>query len=106
MKPSRVKAVILDWAGTTVDFGCQAPVRVLREIFDAARVSITSEEARENMGLAKRDHIWTILSNPRVAALVISFREIGLAKSTSGTTPGGAVITSSDANASSSPIST
>ena len=28
-----VKAVILDWAGTTVDHGSLAPVRVLQQVF-------------------------------------------------------------------------
>ena len=27
-----VKAVILDWAGTVIDFGCMAPVEALIEI--------------------------------------------------------------------------
>ena len=30
-----VRAVVLDWAGTTVDFGCMAPVRALIEVFGA-----------------------------------------------------------------------
>jgi len=33
-----VKAVILDWAGTTVDHGSLAPVRVLQEVFAARNV--------------------------------------------------------------------
>jgi phosphonoacetaldehyde hydrolase len=62
-----LKAVILDWAGTTVDFGSHAPVVVLQEVFDARGVPITVEEARRDMGLLKVDHIRSILALPRVA---------------------------------------
>jgi phosphonoacetaldehyde hydrolase len=63
-----LKAVILDWAGTTVDFGCHAPVVVLKEVFREAGVEITSEEARLSMGVPKKDHIRSILSLPRIAS--------------------------------------
>jgi phosphonoacetaldehyde hydrolase len=43
-----IPAVILDWAGTTVDFGSLAPVAALQRIFEANRVSITTAEAREH----------------------------------------------------------
>ena len=57
-----VKAVVLDWAGTTVDFGCIAPAAVFVEIFTREGVEITMEEARGPMGLAKKDHIRAICS--------------------------------------------
>ena len=28
-----VKAVVFDWAGTMIDFGCMAPVDALRDVF-------------------------------------------------------------------------
>ena len=62
-----LRAVILDWAGTTVDFGCHAPVAVLRELFEREGVDITAEEARRHMGLLKEDHIRALLGEPRVA---------------------------------------
>ncbi len=52
-----LRAVILDWAGTTVDFGCVAPVVVFREVFRRRGVEITLEQARGPMGTYKRDHI-------------------------------------------------
>jgi phosphonoacetaldehyde hydrolase len=61
-----LQAVILDWAGTTVDFGSHAPVVVLQEVFDAQGVPITVAEARRDMGLLKVDHIRAILATPRV----------------------------------------
>jgi phosphonoacetaldehyde hydrolase len=56
-----VRAVIFDWAGTTIDFGSLAPVRTLQRVFREADLPITEEEARRDMGIAKRDHIEAIL---------------------------------------------
>lgn len=64
-----LKAVILDWAGTTIDFGCRAPAAVFTEVFRQQGVEITQAEAREPMGLAKREHIRQITRMPRVAGL-------------------------------------
>jgi phosphonoacetaldehyde hydrolase len=63
-----VKAVVLDWAGTMVDFGCMAPVRALVEVFDEAGVPISADEARRDMGKAKLDHLRAIMANPAVLA--------------------------------------
>lgn len=63
-----VKAVVLDWAGTVVDFGCMAPVRALMEVFGEAGVPISPEEARRDMGKAKLDHLRALLGEPGVSA--------------------------------------
>ena len=63
-----VKAIIFDWAGTVIDFGCMAPVEALREVFANAGVAITDAEARADMGRAKLDHLRAILAAPQVAA--------------------------------------
>lgn len=52
-----IEAVILDWAGTTMDFGCMAPAVVFVEVFKRKNVPITMEEARAPMGAHKRVHI-------------------------------------------------
>ncbi|RKD27173.1 phosphonoacetaldehyde hydrolase [Caminicella sporogenes DSM 14501] len=65
----RVEGVIFDWAGTTVDFGCIAPINAFIEIFKMVGIDITLEEAREPMGMLKRDHIKTILQMPRISKL-------------------------------------
>lgn len=52
-----LKAVILDWAGTTLDYGCFAPAVVFVEVFKRHRVAITTEQAREPMGAHKKVHI-------------------------------------------------
>src|SRR5262245_47618846 len=61
------KAVIFDWAGTTVDYGSRAPARVFVELFTRVEIDITEAEARGPMGRAKWDHIAEILALPRVA---------------------------------------
>jgi phosphonoacetaldehyde hydrolase len=63
-----VQAVVLDWAGTAVDFGCLAPVGVFIEVFARRGVTVTLAEAREPMGTHKRDHIARMLAQPALAA--------------------------------------
>jgi phosphonoacetaldehyde hydrolase len=65
--PDRVRAVLLDWAGTTVDHGCFAPVSVFIAVFAARGVDITDAEARAPMGMYKRDHIAAVAAMPAVA---------------------------------------
>jgi phosphonoacetaldehyde hydrolase len=55
-----IEAVLLDWAGTTMDFGCMAPAVVFVEVFKRKDVPITIEEARAPMGAHKRVHIQRI----------------------------------------------
>ena len=52
-----IEAVLLDWAGTTMDFGCMAPAVVFLEIYRRRKVPITIEEARAPMGAHKKVHI-------------------------------------------------
>ena len=52
-----LKAVILDWAGTTMDYGCYAPAVVFVEVYKRKDVPITIEEARAPMGAHKKVHI-------------------------------------------------
>lgn len=61
------KAVVLDWAGTTVDFGCFAPMDVFIATFAQFGVSVTIAEARLPMGLPKREHIRALMQQPRIA---------------------------------------
>ncbi len=63
-----IKAVIFDWAGTMVDFGCMAPVSALIDAFAAHGVGITAAQARRDMGRAKHDHVAAIMADPSVAA--------------------------------------
>jgi phosphonoacetaldehyde hydrolase len=55
-----IEAVLLDWAGTTMDHGCMAPAVVFVEVFRRQEVPISVEEARVPMGAHKRVHIQRI----------------------------------------------
>jgi phosphonoacetaldehyde hydrolase len=56
-----IKAVIFDWAGTIIDYGCIAPTQVFIEVFAERDILLTKEEARGPMGLAKKDHVRELL---------------------------------------------
>lgn len=58
---------VLDLAGTVVDFGSRAPAGAFVELFARHGVSVTEAEAREPMGMHKRDHIAAIcaMASPR-----------------------------------------
>ena len=62
-----LQAVLLDWAGTTMDYGCYAPAVVFVEVFRRKDVPITIEEARVPMGAHKMVHIRKITQLDRVA---------------------------------------
>ena len=47
----RLRAVLLDWAGTAIDHGSRAPARVFVEVFAAVGIELTESEARGPMGL-------------------------------------------------------
>ena len=61
MPPIEIKLVVLDWAGTTIDYGCLAPTGAFVESFAAKGVNVTLAEARGPMGLHKKDHIRAML---------------------------------------------
>lgn len=63
-----LKALILDWAGTAVDFGSRAPMGAFVEAFARFGVTISIEEARGPMGLPKREHVAALLYTPSIAA--------------------------------------
>lgn len=62
----KIECVIMDWAGTAVDYGCFAPVSAFIESFNAIGISITAEEARRPMGLTKIDHIRALFQMERI----------------------------------------
>jgi len=63
----KLKAVIFDWAGTTVDFGCFGPTGVFIEVFKEKGIEVTDKEVRGPMGMHKRDHIRALTKYPRIA---------------------------------------
>jgi phosphonoacetaldehyde hydrolase len=63
-----LQAVVLDWAGTTVDFGCCAPVAVFVEVFRQQGIRLDMAQARGPMGMHKRDHLRAIAQQPEVVS--------------------------------------
>lgn len=63
---TRIAAVIFDWAGTMIDYGSRAPASVFQQVFSRAGVAVTDAQAREPMGMAKRDHIAAVARLPEV----------------------------------------
>ncbi len=62
----KIQAVVLDWAGTTIDFGSLAPIKAFCDLFKSHHVAITLSEARAPMGVEKREHIRQLLLMPRI----------------------------------------
>ena len=74
-----IGAVIFDWAGTIVDFGCFAPAVAIVETFAHRGVPLTMAQARGPMGLEKREHIRRLLMDEGLR---------GLWREATGTDPG------------------
>lgn len=53
----KIECVIFDWAGTTVDYGCFAPVAAFVKAFNDLGLELDIAEARGPMGMTKIDHI-------------------------------------------------
>lgn len=66
---AKIRGVLFDWAGTTIDFGSLAPVEVVRTVFQGFGIDVSEQEARQPMGKAKIDHLREILAMPRIAAM-------------------------------------
>lgn len=62
-----IEALILDWAGTVVDYGSIAPTSIFVEAFKQAySFDISLDEARGPMGMGKWDHIKTLLTTESI----------------------------------------
>lgn len=68
-----VRAVVLDWAGTAVDYGCTGPTEVFREAFAAFDVAVDTQEIREFMGLKKIDHVRAMI---RLEPVMARWRQV------------------------------
>ncbi len=62
----KIECVIMDWAGTAVDYGCFAPVAAFLKAFAEKGLTVTMEEARGPMGMTKIDHIRELFKLPSV----------------------------------------
>ena len=64
--PQALTAVVFDWAGTILDFGSCAPMGAFVRLFEKYGITLTIEEARGPMGMAKWDHINALGNLPSV----------------------------------------
>ena len=44
---NKIDCIIMDWAGSAVDYGCFAPVAAFLKAFDEIGMEITMEQARQ-----------------------------------------------------------
>lgn len=58
----------MDWAGTSIDYGCFAPIAAFVRSFGELGIDIKPEEARRPMGLNKKDHIRALFEMERIRA--------------------------------------
>lgn len=65
----KIEAVILDWSGTIIDYGCMATEEIYRDIFKEFGIELTTREIRNKMGIEKVDHIRAILESDRISKL-------------------------------------
>jgi phosphonoacetaldehyde hydrolase len=63
----KIKLVVFDWAGTLVDFGSRAPLAAFLKTFAKHNLMLTVPQVRGPMGLAKYDHVRTLLEMPAVS---------------------------------------
>ncbi|WDP92692.1 MAG: phosphonoacetaldehyde hydrolase [Desulfobacter sp.] len=63
-----VQAVVLDWAGTAVDYGCMGPAAVFVEVFREQGIEVSVHDARRFMGIEKKEHIRKMCALDTVAA--------------------------------------
>jgi len=66
---NKIKTIIFDWAGTTIDYGSLAPISAFMSAFRVFGIETTIEEIRAPMGMQKRAHIVKMLSEPRLTDL-------------------------------------
>ena len=62
----KVKALVLDWSGTTADAYVVAPAVVFVQVFEKQGVKISMPEARGPMGLRKDLHIKALTEEPEI----------------------------------------
>ncbi len=75
MKTS-VKAVIFDWAGTTIDYGSRAPMGAFVKLFESEGIEMTIAQARIPMGISKWEHINFLLNLPEVQNQWLKIHEV------------------------------
>ena len=64
----KIECVIMDWAGTAVDYGCFAPVAAFVESFKTIGAPVSAAETRAHMGLTKIEEVRALFAIDHVKA--------------------------------------
>ena len=67
----KLRLAVFDWAGTTVDYGSSAPMRVFEQVFQEAGIHLTREEINGEKGAYPH----ASLTGKRVGAMEGTLRE-------------------------------
>jgi phosphonoacetaldehyde hydrolase len=59
---NNIKGIILDWAGTTIDYGSMTPIYAMLSAFKHFDIVLDAETIRKYMGLHKLIHIQSMLN--------------------------------------------
>lgn len=62
----KIECIIMDWAGTAVDYGCFAPVAAFVESFKEIGMPVTAADTRAHMGLTKIEEVRALFEMPHV----------------------------------------
>jgi phosphonoacetaldehyde hydrolase len=62
-----IKAVITGWTGLLIDYGVQAPVKAIQEIFKKHDLNIDTDTCLSAIGLERKAHIAALLERPNIA---------------------------------------
>lgn len=71
---NNIDCIIMDWAGTAVDYGCFAPVAAFIKAFAEIGIEVTPEEVRRPMGMAKIDHIRELFKLEHVSTRFVTLK--------------------------------
>ena len=64
----KIECVIMDWAGTAVDYGCFVPVAAFVESFKVIGAPVSAAETRAHMGLTKIEEVRALFAIDHVKA--------------------------------------
>ncbi len=63
-----IEAIVLDWAGTAVDYGSRAPIIAFKNAFAHFNIDLSEATIRQDVGLDKLTHVRKILQNSEISS--------------------------------------
>jgi phosphonoacetaldehyde hydrolase len=61
-----IKGIVLDWAGTTVDYGSRAPIIAFAKAFADQGIYLDEQVIRKDIGLSKQEHVKKIFQDQAI----------------------------------------